>query len=131
MSGPWHPTGRARVSARSPRAFGVCDRCGFTYQRSDLSYQYQWQGFVLQNLNWLVCDTCLDVPQVQLKSIILPPDPVPIDDPRIERYSVEVPSYMTTETQMRLVTVSGDPLVTSIRVTPSPDPNNPYYFVEA
>lgn len=126
----WHPSGRASVSARSPRALGVCDRCGFTYQRQDLRYQFQWAGFQLQNLNLLVCDRCLDVPQIQLKTIILPPDPVPIDDPRIERYSVEVPSYVSTETGDHFVTADGDHLVTEIRVTPSPDPDNPYTFVE-
>lgn len=122
----WHPNGRARVSARSPSALAICDRCGFTYNRPDLAYQYQWQGMQLQNLNLLVCKTCLDVPQVQLKTIILPPDPVPVDDPRPERYSQEVPSYLGTQDGFRLVTMDGDSLVTMIRVTPSPDP--PYYY---
>jgi len=34
----------------------------------------------------LVCKSCLDVPQEQLRTIILPPDPVPISNPRPENY---------------------------------------------
>lgn len=127
----WHPSGRARVSARSPSSLAICDRCGFTYNRPDLAYQMQWQGMQLQNLNLLVCKVCLDVPQVQLKTIILPPDPVPVDDPRPERYAAMVPSYLTTEDGSHMVTMSGDNLVTEIRVTPSPDPDNPYYVSES
>lgn len=126
----WHPTGRARVSARSPRAFGICDGCGFQYNLERLRYQYQWQGMQLQNLNLRVCPTCMDVPQQQLRTIILPPDPVPVDDPRPERYSVMVPSLMSTEDGDHLVTTGGDRLTMSIRVTPSPDPDDPYYFAE-
>lgn len=127
----WHPTGRARVSASNPSAFAICDRCGLQYNRQDLVYQFQWQGFGLQNLNVLVCTaTCLDIPQPQLRAILLPPDPVPIDDPRPERYAQEVPSYMTADGD-HFVTLGGDNLISEVRVTPSPDPNNPYYFVEA
>ena len=128
MSGPWHPTGRATVNARNPEAFGVCDRCQFTYQRSKLTYQYQWCGLQLNNLNLLVCYVCLDVPQPQLKTIILPPDPVPINDPRPERYGVMVPSYASTETGDHMVTADGDNITQEIRVTPMPDP--PYYTFE-
>lgn len=128
----WHPSGRARVSARSPSAFGICDRCGLQYQRTELVQQFQWQGTILQNLNIFVCkQTCLDVPQMQLKTIILPPDPVPVWQPRPEIYAEEVPSYMSTETGDHLVTESGLNLTMEIRVTPSPDPNNPYYFAES
>lgn len=108
----WHQTGRARVNARSPDSFGVCDRCGFLYNRKNLRDQYEWAGFQLQNLNLAVCQTCLDVPQPQLKAIILPPDPVPIDDPRPERYSVIVPSYRVTDNGNRRVTEDGLPRVT-------------------
>jgi len=125
----WHPNGRARVSASSPRAKAVCDRCGFLYSRTDLRWQSQWEGTQLQNLGILVCSICLDKPQMQLRAIILPPDPTPIEDPRPERYAMEVPSYVSTEAGVHFVTMSGLNLTTEIRVTPSPDPNTPYYFV--
>lgn len=131
MSGPWHPTGRARVSARRPEAIACCDRCGFTFQLSTLRNQAQWQGFTLQPQNVFVCGECLDVPQIQLKTIILPPDPMPVLNPRPEMYVVEVPSYLSTEGGDHFVTEDGDHLVTMIRVTPNPDPNDPYTYVEA
>lgn len=83
----------------------------------------------LQNVGVYVCrQTCLDVPQMQLKAIILPPDPVSVPLAFPEPYSAEVPSYMSTQTGIHLTTMDGNPLVTMIRVTPSPDPNNPYYY---
>lgn len=131
MSGPWHPTGRGKVSSRFPSALGVCQRCGFTYNRKDLVPQFQWQGMELQNINVYVCTrTCYDVPQIQLKAIILPPDPVPVFLPFPEPYTAEVPSYMSTQDGFHLVTMTGDNLVTMIRVTPSPDPDTPYYYAD-
>jgi len=50
----------------------------------DLSYQYQWAGTGLVNLGLLVCPECLDVPQEQFRTIVLPPDPVPRINPRID-----------------------------------------------
>lgn len=126
MSGPWHPTGRATVNQRSVSALAVCDRCGLTYNLKDLKWQFQWQGMQLQNLRLLVCDICLDKPQIQLKTLILPPDPVPVFNPRPEAYRAEVPSFVSTETGTNLITTSGDNLIMEIKVTPTPDPNNPY-----
>jgi hypothetical protein len=126
MSGPFHPTGRAIVSPRKPDALGVCDRCGFSYNLKNLRWQYQWQGLQLQNLRILVCRTCLDVPQIQLKTIILPPDPLPVLNPRPEPYDAEVPSYISEQDGTHLVTMDGVNLVTIREVTPSPDPDNPY-----
>jgi len=81
----WRPHGRARVSARDPRAFGICDRCNFQYNLQSLTWQFEWQGAQLQNRRILVCPICLDVPQENLRSIVLPPDPVPVLNPRPPR----------------------------------------------
>lgn len=126
----WHPNGRARVNASASEAKAVCDRCGLMFSLRDLRFQYQWAGLQLQNLQLLVCDECLDVPQIQLKTIILPPDPLPVLNPRPEFYAAEVPSYISELDGDHFVTEGGDHLVTMIRVTPSPDPNDPYYFAE-
>jgi len=75
---------RASVSRRRPRALAVCDRCGFQYNHDELQWQFQWAGPRLQNLRILVCRSCLDVPQEQLRTIVLPPDPVPVVNPRPE-----------------------------------------------
>lgn len=128
MTGVWHPTGRARVSARSPSTHAICDRCGFRYLHSQLSWQLQWAGVKLQNLRILVCCECLDTPQPQLKSIIIPADPVPVLNPRPEQYDVTVPNYLEAENQSALLTEAGQAILWEITDTPLPDPNNPALY---
>ena len=135
MSGPWHPTGRAKVSQTKPQAHAVCDRCGFRYLHVDLTWQYDWAGIQMQNKRILVCETCLDTPQQNgRRTVILPPDPQPIINPRPEAYGVEVPSFMglvgsdASPDANALTQVDGDPMTQEIRVTPQPD--DPYYIYE-
>ena len=79
-------SGRARTSARNPRAFGVCDRCALWYNHYELSWQYDWAGASLINKRILVCDICYDTPQNQLRAIIIPADPLPVVNARVEPY---------------------------------------------
>lgn len=131
MSGPFHPTGRGRVSQRSPSALAVCDRCSFTVNRTDLFWQFQWAGVKLQNLRLLVCNRCLDVPQPALKTIVIPPDPLPVWNPRPENYTT-VPNFIATETSnfsgSDITTENGDNLIWEIGDTLLPDPNNPVIY---
>lgn len=78
--------GRAITNPNSPRAFAVCDRCGIWYNHDRLSWQFDYRGRSLQNIRILVCDTCNDEPQPQLKPRIIPPDPLPIRDARVEQF---------------------------------------------
>lgn len=78
------PSGSATISARNPRALAICDRCGRRTNHDRLRWQYQWQGPQLFNIRQLVCNDCYDVPQEQLRLIVLPPDPVPIQNARPE-----------------------------------------------
>ena len=78
--------GRARVSAKNPQAFAICDRCAMLYNHVDLQWQFDWAGASLINKRMLVCRPCLDTPQEQLRAIILPADPTPIINPRVEPY---------------------------------------------
>lgn len=80
------PHGRANINARNPQALAVCERCGSLYNHYQLSWQFQWVGTKLQNIRILVCPDCLDQPQEGLRTIILPPDPVPIQNARPENY---------------------------------------------
>jgi len=82
------PHGRARADRHSPRAWAICDKCGFLYNKKDLQWQYEWAGNRLVNQNMLVCDKCYDTPQEQLRVIILPADPTPIVNPRPERSQI-------------------------------------------
>jgi hypothetical protein len=52
-----------------------------------LKWQFDWAGASLINKRILVCDTCYDEPQNQLRAIVLPADPMPIINPRVEPYA--------------------------------------------
>lgn len=81
--------GRAIANTRTPQAFAVCDRCGLWWNRVKLKWQYQYAGNQLTNLRLLVCRECLDIPQPQLKTRNIPPDPIPIRDPRVENFAYD------------------------------------------
>lgn len=89
--------GRAKVNARHPQAFAVCDRCGIWYNHADLNPQYEWRGSSLQNTGYLVCRTCLDVPQEQFRPISLPPDPPPVANPRPEFFIYAETGFRATD----------------------------------
>jgi hypothetical protein len=74
--------GRARVSLRRPLAQAVCDRCEERYLLDELQPQFEWAGPALRDTGYLVCRRCLDVPQDQFRTLILPQDPVPRMNPR-------------------------------------------------
>jgi hypothetical protein len=80
-------SGRANTSLLKPRAFAVCDRCNRWWNHYKLRWQYDWRGTTLANIRLLVCPECYDKPQQQLRAIVLPPDPVPIKQPRPEPFS--------------------------------------------
>lgn len=130
--GAWHPSGRARVSASRPQALAICDDCGFTFNLVDLRPRVQWAGVKLQTFNMLVCRTCWDVPQEQLRTIIIPPDPIPVLNPRPERYSTIVPSFVATESSIfagdDIATEDGKTLIHEIQDTPTPSPELPVIY---
>ena len=80
--------GRARTNAKSPQAHAICDRCGFRYNWVNLTWQYDWRGASLQNLKVLVCEDCYDAPQEQLRAIVVPADPTPIINARVQDFAV-------------------------------------------
>jgi hypothetical protein len=109
----WRPHGRARVNSRDPSAFGVCDRCGMWYNLSQLQWQMQWAGNQLVNLRLLVCtQTCLDVPQQQLRSVIIPGDPPPVRNPRPQDFDIANNDYRVTQADDRRITQDDSPRVT-------------------
>jgi hypothetical protein len=113
----WTRYTHASVSADTPRALGTCDRCGFVYNRDRLAWQLDWRGPRMQNLRILVCPTCMDAPQQNgQRVIILPPDPVPIMNPRPDPHMFMGQSSSPDTTQTGAPTViateGSDPLVT-------------------
>jgi hypothetical protein len=79
-------SGRARTSSTNPEAFGVCDRCSQWVQHNSLRPQAIWAGSTLLNINILVCNRCWDRPNETTRSIILPADPTPTINPRVEPF---------------------------------------------
>lgn len=79
-------SGRARTSSTNPQAHAICDRCGFRYNHVNLRWQYDWRGASMQNIKLLVCNSCMDTPQSQLRAIVVPADPVPITNPRVQDF---------------------------------------------
>jgi hypothetical protein len=60
----------------------------------NLKWQFDWRGASLMNIRLLVCNDCYDTPQEQLRAIIVPADPVPVMNPRIQ-------DFVTAETNNR------------------------------
>jgi hypothetical protein len=118
-------SGRARTSSTNPRAFGICDRCALWYNHDQLKWQYDWRGASLANTRILVCDTCYDAPQSQLRAIVVPADPVPIINPRVEPYAWDevdrrqLSGYNTTNPQTGIPVIRGDTRVTSFDDEPT------------
>jgi hypothetical protein len=60
----------------------------------DLRWQFDWRGTSLQNIRLLVCNQCTDEAQQQLRAIVIPADPIPVVNPRIQ-------DFVTAETNNR------------------------------
>lgn len=70
------------------------------------------------NLRILVCDTCNDVPQSQLRAIVVPADPVPIQNPRTQDYATAEANKRTTSGQNTIDPTTGIPVPgNDVRIT--------------
>ena len=103
--------GRARTSATSPQAHAICDRCGFRYNHVDLKWQFDWAGASLINKRLLVCSPCYDTPQEQLRAIVIPADPVPIQNPRLQDFVTAEQNTRTTSGTNTVDPVTGIPVI--------------------
>lgn len=111
-------SGRARTSAKSPRAFAVCMRCGIWYNRDALQFQFDWAGSQLQNKYILVCKRCLDKPQEQKRAITLPADPNPVYFPSVEDFEADETNYRTISQPAVTDPITGIPIPgTTRRIT--------------
>ena len=110
MSYRYH--GRASVDANNPAAWATCDRCGSLRNLRDLTWQLDWRGSTMANLKLLVCPRCLDRPSPWYRSLLLPPDPPPIQNARPEPYTIDETDYIYLENGAGILTTeSGVPLV--------------------
>jgi len=110
--------GRSTTSAKKPLATAVCDRCGIWYDLVALRWQVDWRGATLQNLRLLVCDECFDRPQEQLRAIVLPPDPEPMMNARVEHFDAAETDYRTVSVPPTIDPETGIPIPgTTLRTT--------------
>ncbi len=120
-----------RINVRKPKALGECDRCGFWHLHANMRRQFQWAGNTLRDTGLLVGLDCLDVPQQQLRSIILPADPLPIinarPSPNITPATAVVGGPLPTSPDNQGFTVFTLGLVAppAVAVTPPPPPPAP------
>lgn len=123
--------GRARTNPKSPQAHAICDRCGFRYNHVDLKWQYDWRGTSLQNIKLLVCDTCYDVPQEQLRAIVIPADPTPIMNPRTEDFATASTNSRVISGRVRSITglTSNGSTVTILFSSTTPPPVGSVVYV--
>lgn len=70
------------IDEDNPEALGICDYTGFVHRRIDLVRQMQWRGNAIVWTGLYVGKDYADVPNEQSRPPILPPDPVPILEPR-------------------------------------------------
>jgi hypothetical protein len=103
-------SGRAKTSATNPQAHAICDRCGFRYNHAELKWQYDWRGAMIQNIKILVCDTCYDTPQEQLRSIVVPADPTPIINARVQDFAAAESNYQTVTAPPTIDPETGIPI---------------------
>ena len=90
--GGFAPKGHASLDPQRPSAFAICDQCGFLVNHRDLRWEMQYRGNKIEKTGFLVCPTCWDEPNPTLQPKVLPPDPVPVLNPRAEPLHIYVPS---------------------------------------
>ena len=83
-----HPR-RARTNATSPEAWGTSQRNSMVGNQRNLMWQMEWAGTQIINTRVLVFEDEYDIPQRQLGTIILPPDPVSIPYAMPEPYPID------------------------------------------
>lgn len=102
--------GRARTNPSRPVSQAVCDRCGMWYSISDLHWQFDWRGASIQNLRILVCNPCTDQFQAQNRAIVLPADPVPTMNARVESFLSAESNYRAVSLPPQFDPITGIPI---------------------
>ena len=109
--------GRARINSTNPQALAICDRCGLTYNHVDLQWQYDYAGAGLINKRILVCNPCYDTPQEQLRAIVLPADPTPIINARVQDFQQAETNFQTVSLPPVIDPTTGIPIPSTTVLT--------------
>lgn len=91
-----HPK-HADVDLNNLSAWSTSDRSGMIYNHRKLYWQYDYSGSQLINKRILVGQDELDVPQVQLRTIVIPADPAPLFNARPEPYVIDETDWRVTQ----------------------------------
>lgn len=116
------PHGRAKVNSKAPTAWAICDACQFLFNHSELRWQLVWAGNKLINTKQLVCRRCNDIPNTQLRAIVIPADPMPILNPRVNNWQAAEGNFRTTSGQNTIDPETGIPIPgNTMRITENDD----------
>lgn len=109
-----HPR-RAEVDPHNPRGWFSSDRNGHIGNLYRAKWQFEYRGSKLINTRILVHEDELDVPQRQLGTIVIPPDPLPLINARPENYAIDEEPVSTRYTIDKFGNLGG----TRILMTPA------------
>jgi len=87
------------------------------YTQSDLKFQFDWRGVALQNTRMLVCNTCYDTPQEQLRAIVIPADPTPIMNARTQDFVAASTDDLTIVAAPVTDPTTGIPIPSTTKIT--------------
>lgn len=77
--------------------------------RYSLSKHMQYRGGVVPVWDgFLVCDRCLDIPNIQLARQVLQPDPLPVKNPRPIQFGDT--EFLATEDDQPIATEDDEPI---------------------
>jgi hypothetical protein len=79
----------ASVDPSNPQAWFTSDRSGFIGNLRNAVWDRQWAGPSIINRRFLTLPHEYNVPNELLRTIVLPPDPEPIVNARIENYALD------------------------------------------
>jgi hypothetical protein len=91
----YRPHSKVRIDPDAPIGASVCMRCGNLWNRTQLTYQHDWQGPRINNTRILVCPDCKDEYSNAKRTIVLPPDPLPVYNVRVEPFAINRISQWT------------------------------------
>ena len=113
-----HPR-RAQVDRQHPQGWATSDRNGHVGNLAKMKWQFDYRGSQIINTRVLVHEDELDIPQRQLGTLVIPPDPLPLINARPENYSIDEQPVSTR------YTIGANGQASLIRVIISP-PGQPY-----
>ena len=86
------------------------------YNHDQLQWQFDYAGAGLINKRILICNPCNDTPQNQLRAIVLPADPVPIQNPRVQDYYTAETTTIAVSQSAQTDPITGIPIYPTVNL---------------